>query len=297
MADMQNMQPVRMANIPNSPERSPILRIALEPREVIYSYLLIYPKPIIVKHDWEIVERNPFVDHSIILVCKQFATEASAFLYRNNTFQALLRVTTGQFRRFEVPTTIAPSHHANFRNLIINCSPDCWNMDWHEKTAKGLMTLVSAKAVIKSLTLVVSPKRVGMSTTALGDENTPITFADFLWYHGPLMTAIRRLAPQVLKIIVTKSGTNRFGMEVNTSYVQAGLLEEGPLANEETVRMRKLNVQSVEGELMTLKMRLEQIYEDDQLAALEGVCTPLIDEKVANRATPPTTVPSHGRRK
>ncbi|KAE8452444.1 hypothetical protein EG329_000346 [Mollisiaceae sp. DMI_Dod_QoI] len=282
MEDIQSMQPVKKPTILNCPNRSPILRISLEVREEIYSYLLIYPKPIMVKQDWTTVERNPFVDHSIILTCKQFAVEASAFLYRNNTFQALLRRLKYQFRLYEPPTLIRNIYHTNIRNLAIDCSRDCWNLDWHEKAAKGITTLVSAKAVITSLTLILNPQRVGMSTTALGTEARPITFADFLWYPGPLVTAIRMLAPRMLKIVIKKGGSRRFGMEVDMRYLQAGQLEAGLLVNPETIRSRERNVRLVETQLMGLKERFEEAFEDDERAVAEGKCTLLADDEFVN---------------
>ncbi|KAF8862861.1 hypothetical protein BDZ45DRAFT_159816 [Acephala macrosclerotiorum] len=282
--EMQSLQPVKKPIRPNTPDRSPILRLALEVREEIYRHLLIYTKPILVKQDWTTVERNTYVDHNVIFVCKQFTIEASAFIYRNNTFQALLRNPVYQFRRFDAPALLPTIYYANLRNLVIDCSHDCWNLDWHEKTAKGIATLANAKAVIVSLTLVMSPQRVGMSTTALGVEGTPITFADFLWYHGPLMEATRKLAPRLLKIIAKKGATKRLSMEVDMRYLQAGHLEEGPLANKETVRLRKQRITLVEVQLMSLKDRFEAVFTDDVRAVTEGHCTLLVDDKSAVRA-------------
>lgn len=271
LATLQNMRDT-MSVEPNSPERSPILRIALEVREVIYKHLLVRSKPILVKVDWTTVERNPFVDHSIIFVCKQFAIEASTFLYENNTFQALLRKPSYQLRRFEAPSTIAPIHHASFRNLIVDCSRDCWNIDWHEKMAKGITTLVSAKAMIHTLTLQVNPQEVFAAETALGKETNPITFADFLWFYGPVMIAVRMLAPRILKVIVKKGANRRFGMTVDMKYLHLGPLQEGPLANRESIRLRNAQIKWVEGQLMSLKARLEAIFDDEQRAVMEGLC-------------------------
>ncbi|CZR57950.1 uncharacterized protein PAC_07840 [Phialocephala subalpina] len=279
MEEMQSLQPVKKLIRSNSPNRSPILRLALEVREEIYKYLLIYPKPIMVKQDWTAVERNPYVGHNIIFVCKQFAIEASAFVYRNNTFQALLRNLAYQFRLLDAPALLPTIYHSNLRNLVIDCSHDCWNLDWHKKTAKGIAALAKANAVISSLTLVMSPQRIGMSTTALGVERTPITFADFLWYHGPLMTAIRKLAPRVLKIITKKGAIKRFGMEVDMRYLQAGRLEVGPLANRDTIWIRKRRITLVEVQLMSLKDRFEEIFVDDERAVATGRCTLLADDK------------------
>jgi hypothetical protein len=86
---MGDMRPKR--GPPNYPNRCPILQIPLEIREKIYSYLLVHERPIIVKEDWITVERNPFQSHAIIQTCKQFAEEASRFVYKSNVFKAVLR--------------------------------------------------------------------------------------------------------------------------------------------------------------------------------------------------------------
>lgn len=60
------------------------------------------------------------------------------------------------------------------------------------------------------------PQRVGKSTTCLGDQESSITFADFLWYYGTLILTIRMVAPSVLKIVIKKDGAKKFDMEVES---------------------------------------------------------------------------------
>lgn len=257
--------------IENSPTRSPILRLSLEIREQIYSYLLVYPKPVMVKYDWQAVERNPFQDRSIMFVCKLFATEASSFLYKANTFQAVVRKPPFQFRRFEDPPSIEFKYLSNYRNIVLDCTKECWDICWYEKITQGIEKLVEANAAISSLTLLLIPQSVGMSTTALGMEYNPIAFADFLWYPGELMSAIRKLSPTVFNIIVKKEGRKRFLMTIDMTYLHL-VSEEGGLANEETLRVSNGNSILVKEELMGLKDRFEEIFEDDEEAVAEGKC-------------------------
>ncbi|KAG4436241.1 hypothetical protein IFR05_008260 [Cadophora sp. M221] len=257
--------------IPNFLSRSPILRISLEIREMIYGYLLVYLTPIMVKSDWMSLERNQFVDHSIILVCKQFAFEASSFIYKNNTFQSLIRESTSFLPlRFEAPSKISTAFHSLFRNVIIDCSKTCWSLDWHEKVAEGLNALAEAKPTIDTLTLVVVPQRVGMSDTALGMKANPVTFADFLWYPSPFMTAVRKLAPRTLKVIIKKSGGKRLGIVVDLAYlrIETALL----IPNEEMLSRRDLRLSAIRNKLNGLKVSFENIFDDDEWAIREGIC-------------------------
>lgn len=49
------------------------------------------------------------------------------------------------------------------------------------------------KPVLKTFIIVLTPQQVGFSSTALGFEAAPITFADILWEGGEVMNAIMKL--------------------------------------------------------------------------------------------------------
>lgn len=271
---LDEMRPRSRVAIPNDPARSPILRIPLEVRESIYAYLLVYPAPIKVRPDWMTLERNLFVDHSILRVCKLFAAEGSNFLYRNNTFQSLIRnPATAILLRFDTPVFIPKIYHSAFRKLVIDCSKTCWNMEWYEKAVAGLNTLVEANAVIESLTLSMVPQRVGMSTTALGMEVSPVTFADFLLFTGAFMGAVRKLAPRTFKVVVKKAGKKKLGMQVDLTYLRVGTEEDNALKIEETLKLRNAHAKHMEEELLSLKDRFEEIFENDEWAVSEGKCS------------------------
>ncbi|PBP20908.1 hypothetical protein BUE80_DR008342 [Diplocarpon rosae] len=265
MAMFENMQRQQDPPRPNSPLHSPVLRIPLEVREKIYSYLLVYPSPIYLQADWTTLERNQFFNNSLVRVCKQIASETSSFLYRNNTFQSLIREPPAALLRYEMPVKIHSDFLSSFRHIVVDCSRACWNIEWHEKATEGLISLVKAKATINTITLKVVPQRVGMSTTALGNEASPLTFADFLWYPGPFMRAVRKLAPKKFKVVVTESGKSTLGMELDLTYLRLGTVTDNPLANEETLKLRGARLGVLKQELMALKSRFEKMFEADSM--------------------------------
>jgi hypothetical protein len=280
--------------VPNSPGRSALLRLPMEVREQIYGCLLVYSEPILVKHDLITVERNPFQDRSIVLVCKQIAAEASAFIYRTNTVRAIFRRPNFVSRQYEEPSTIETKFHQYFRNVIMDCTSDCWNLDWQEKATRSIERLIEAKSYIAALTLVVVPQRVSMSTTALGVEANPITFADFMWYPGDFMTTIRKLAPQLLKIVIKKGPkghVKRLEFSIDLTHLQAGSQENVLMANPETIQMGRMREEAVHAELIGLKQRFEEIFEDDEWAINEGKSKLVSDnEKTKTSEKPPELI-------
>jgi hypothetical protein len=141
----------------------------------------------------------------------------------------------------------------------------------------GLQKLAQANSTnfMRSLTMSFVPQRVGITTTALGLQHNPVTFADFLWYDGALMTAVRRLNPKKLQIVIKKSG-KRLLISIDMTYHQAGL-EETPLVNTETIRMLHAKATVVDDELLGLKNRFEEIFDDEEWALHEGMCRLLSD--------------------
>ncbi|TVY34239.1 hypothetical protein LSUB1_G007561 [Lachnellula subtilissima] len=270
----------RKAIIPNTLERTPILQVPLEVRERIYGYILQYPKPILLKPDWTTPERNIFVSHSILFTCKQFAHECTSFLYSQNTFQALLRPSTSRQRMYDDTPLLQATFHHLFRHVVLEYAKDCWSIDWFERTATSLQTLVAANPSLDSLTLVLSPKKVGLSTTALGMQPNPITFADFLWDGGVVMQAISKLCPRTLKVVV-KKGARRFGIEVDMWGLKILMRGHWEGANEVGVQMAEDRGVMVREELGDLRARFEEVFEDDGVAVAVGRCTVLGEDEGA----------------
>ncbi|TVY56212.1 hypothetical protein LCER1_G003413 [Lachnellula cervina] len=270
--------------IPNTLVRTPILRVPLEVRERIYSYLLRYPKPILLKPDWATPERNIFVSHSVLHVCKQFAHECSAFLYSQNTFQALLRPSTARQRIYDDTPLLRTTFHHLFRHVVLDFARECWNIDWFEKTAASLQILVAASPSLDSLTLLLSPKKVGLSTTALGLQPNPIAFADFLWDGGVVMQAISTLCPRTLKVVI-KKGARRFGIEVDMWGLKMLMRGHWAGVNEVGAQMAEDRGVMVREELGDLRARFEEVFEDDAVAVAVGRCTVLGEEENAAKSS------------
>ena len=71
----------------------------------------------------------------------------------------------------------------------------------------------------------------------------------------------------------------RLLISLDLKYLHAGALEEGALANEDTVRLARIKARGVEMELTGLKERFESVWEDDYRAQMEGICRLLDDDE------------------
>jgi hypothetical protein len=279
--------------IPNSPSRSPLLLgLPLEVREKIYAYFLQYPKPILLKDDLSTLESHPTNPYknslAFLLVCRQISLESSSFLYRNNTFCAILRGAPKP-RNFRIrnddddtASFLAPRFLPLFRNIIIDLPKENWGLGWYDKASSCVEKLVQANTVLSSITLAVTPQRVGMSETALGMEATPITFSDFLWVEGRFVAAVQKLkACRVLNVVVRLRGGKRCVVSVNLSGLCSEFRREeveGELVNEETIKMNAQRKKEVQEELEDLKEKFEAVFQDDEMAIEEGICRVLRSE-------------------
>ncbi|KAI9648470.1 hypothetical protein NHQ30_003104 [Ciborinia camelliae] len=263
-------EPVEM----NSPTRSPFLRYPLEVRERIYGYFLRSPRSIIMNHDWKAVERCPsFVVKEILFICKQVTAEALSFLYRNNTFHAILRENQSRLPDWSI-SKIPSMYLKLLRNVILECPKENWNLDWYHKAANSIETLALAKPVLEIFTIVMTPQQVGLSSTALGLEAAPITFADFLWEGGEVMGAIMKLGCKRLGVVVKKDDGRRVVLEVNfggifaTSDDHESWFEKDRLYQQTRVALKK----RVEIELVAMKDKFEEVFNDEKKAVEMGWC-------------------------
>lgn len=167
--------------------------------------------------------------------------------------------------------------------MVLDFAKECWSIDWFEKTVTCLDTLLLAKPVLDTLTLVLSPKRVGMSTTAMGMQANPVAFADFLWDGGAVMQAISKLCPRTLKVVIKKTG-KRFGFKVDMRCLQALMGGHWEGANVVGIQMAEDRAVMVREELAGLRERFEEVFEDEEIAVMVGRCRVLGEEEKAARA-------------
>ncbi|KAF4632475.1 hypothetical protein G7Y89_g5652 [Cudoniella acicularis] len=280
---MEDMYPSRPPPQPNSPERSPILRTSLEIREIIYGFVLLDGEnKVLVSSDWSNLECAPIIlspagskkfrestRHNILKACKLFAIEGTALLYAHTTFTALIKqASTFHTQRIYSPTdnflpVISRDLHHLFKECTLDVIRTCWSVNHYEKTTKSIRALAKASADLNVLTLVLSPKRTGMSLTAEGImEQNPVTFSDFLWYAGPLMRAVQKLSPRVFRVVVRMQG-KRVVLETDLKWLRIKGNGLGvALENEETVKTRTKAVEATEAELMGLRERFEEVFEE-----------------------------------
>ena len=270
-------------NIPNSPDRSPFLRLPLEIREKIYARSLISMRPIIMRPEWDIVENKSYrknCNNSIIFVCKQINIEATSFLYKNNVFRTILRPPPTSFYYRETFSIDAKYLHL-FKNILITCEKENYGLEWHKQAAASIKKLSEADVNLDSLTITTFPQRVEMSDTAMGEESSVITFADFFWTGGQFMAELKKLPCKFLNVVVKKidmqdmdpsDNTWRLVISLDLRYLHAADIEEGGLVNEETIKLARRKAQVVESGLSGLKERFEEVFEDDDRAMEEGKC-------------------------
>ena len=279
--------------IPNSADHSPFLRLPLEIREEIYAISLIFKFPVILQHDWKIVENKTYRkkrNNSLVFVCKQINTETVSFLYKNNVFRTILRPPPSNVWRretFSVEEKFLPL----FKNVIITCEKESYDLEWLEKACTSIRKLSEANVALETLTIVTYPQEVGLSDTAVGMEAHPITFADFFYSEGQFMLELRKLRCRFLNIIMKKMDMSDMNVEtrkrrmlicVDMRYLHQTAIREGPLSNRETINISRRQADVVERELKGLKDRFEEVFNDDHRAMEEGKCLELDEHETCN---------------
>jgi hypothetical protein len=282
--------------IPNSPDRSIFLRLPLEIREKIYARFLTFKMPVITQNDWQIVENKKYrkdASNDIMFVCKQIYLETTSFLYKNNSFRAILRPAPSNLFYYDT-VSIDARFLPLFKTVVITCERENYHLDWYKKACASIKRLSDANVHLDSITLVTSPKRVGMSETAVGLERKPITFADFFYAQGQLMSELRMLHCKVLNVVVKKvdlkisddaedaedASTCRLLISLDLRYLHTVVLQESELTNEETIKIRREKVEMVEKKLLDLKETFEAVFVDGGKAIAEGKCVLLDPDQV-----------------
>lgn len=135
---------------------------------------------------------------------------------------------------------------------------------------------------------------MGLSSTSVGMEKDPLHFADFFYSAGNLMLAIRKLKPRILNVILRKDVEEpdpadpsikpegqfkRLLISLDLKHFRIGDLNEGPLINEETMKLAWEKTSAVEDEIEGLKARFEEIFANHETATREGKCRELLKEE------------------
>lgn len=264
-------------HVPNGPDRSYLLRVPLEVRWEIFSYLLIHPEPIIVYSDWAGVPYSHPISHAIIHTCRQISEESACFVYKRNIFHALVR--TGL--KWDVNCMIAKRFVSFFRNVVIECHKDDWGEDGIKDTAYCVERLVGAQGFLASLTLTIYPKRIGLTLTAAGMETNPATFADFFHSHSPLIPVFSRLRCKTLHVVVKLPQKKRYIISIDIQHLSRRDIGESWLGDMEANRFLMIERRGLaETRLAYLKDYIGDICDNAPKAVSDQKCRELQDEEV-----------------
>ncbi|KAL3428293.1 hypothetical protein PVAG01_01802 [Phlyctema vagabunda] len=271
--------------IPNGPERSHLLRVSLEIREMIYGYLLIHPRPIILDATWSRAESRNVLDHSIIRTCKQISVEASAFLFRNNCWVSLIRQVHGM-RTFE--RLIHANNIPLIKNAVIKCTSDRGGWASYTDMCSSVQKLINAGVRLRCLTLVVEPRKLLLSTTLDGlVTSSSIRYADFFLTKQRFMSLLPRVNCQVFNVIMYRPDGTRLLISIDMRAL--ALIEHGKnknknkdnggekKRNQDSAKRVNKKIDLVRQELKGLKELFEDVFIHGVDGAEPGKCR-LLDE-------------------
>lgn len=269
--------------IPNSPDRSPFLRLPLEVREIIYAWSLIFKRAIIMRPEWDVVEHYQYRrgrSNAIIYVCRKINAEATAFIYKNNVFRTILRPPPVGLSYRET-FSILPQYLSLLRNVILTCERDKYEIEWHQMAAASIKKLADANVNLNSLTITTFPDIEYDGEIAARLGGSPITFADFFEEGSEFMTALKSLRCQTFNVVIKKidlrdmdpsDNTWRLLISLDLRDLHAAEIKEGGLVNPETIKTARERAEFVEEELRGLKERFEEVFEDDDNAVEQEIC-------------------------
>lgn len=157
--------------------------------------------------------------------------------------------------------------------MILECPKDNWDLNWYYKAARSIGTLTLAKPVLDTLAIVMTPQQVQFSSTALGLEAAPITFADFLWKDGAVIAAIMKLGCKNLKVVMNKNDGRRIMLEIAVNRIFTTPDDQDDwLKNDRPYQQGREDLKKkVKIELAALKDKFEQIFNDEKVVEI-GWC-------------------------
>ncbi|RDW64831.1 hypothetical protein BP6252_10482 [Coleophoma cylindrospora] len=276
--------------VPNSPERSGIFRIPLEVRELIYEYLLLYSKPILLDREWTKVEKRPDLNHSIMMTCKQISEESSAFFYRNNYFVALIRNQPPR-KAWDVYIDSA-KYLPLLKHAVVKVGYQADPQEWDRMTASCLRSLVQAQTRLKSLTLALQPLQKSsfyMPWFEEGIVGNKFGTPGFLAVHGAVMKAVKHVRCQVFNVVLNMFDGKKLLISVAMTGLTSMKTDTKTLEHADAEQKAKLMVNGVERQLLELKKRAKAIFKDSAKAIEEGKCRVLQEDEAVIYGLDPAT--------
>ena len=215
--------------------------------------------------------------------------------------------TNSQISTLNESFRIAPAFLSYIQNITIEGSKDNYDLGWYEKGCECIEKLSAAKTVLKTLTLVVMPRRLRRAVTALGIQRNAITFSDFLWIRGRFMNAFKTLSCKEFRVVIKKHKVmnipaitvnpidtlnsaeverkhvtvlsqgaealikTRFLISLDLTYLH-GTQKIDILANKETIRLRQEKRAIVLKQIRQLRRKIENVFFDHNKAIESGIC-------------------------
>jgi hypothetical protein len=267
---------------PNNPERCILLRFPLEIRWEIYGYLLIHDKNILVHSDLSTVHPINPPNHSVLRICKQMALEATCFMYEKNVFHVLVRQAP---REMFCANMIYQKYLPFLRKVIIEPAKENWSSKWLKATAGCIEKLTTAGTVLESLTIIISPQKLGPKISLVGMEQGPISFSDWFFAtpkvplkdhmkHVPvscLMLELVKLRCKVINIIIRLGEGKKALISLNVGRLKINQVTDNWLPPKPEVMWRKrCNEILLKRELRDLKARIEAVFMHPEKMIDEG---------------------------
>ncbi|KAH8670256.1 hypothetical protein BGZ60DRAFT_527732 [Tricladium varicosporioides] len=298
---MAEIMPLRRQVISNDLRSSPILRVSLEVREIIYEYVMCagVKNTVMVGSDWSRLEflptslllpspsslnssgkkrtYKPSTRHNILKVCRQFAHEATAFLYAHTTWTAIVKPVASihlqkLYDRHDMfLPSINPDLHHLFKDCVLEVKKNCWTMEHYKEITRSINTLHKARANINTFTIALyAERKSGLASTIFGGlETNHVSFSDFLSYPDDLMRAVRKLCPKVFKVVMKIAGGRKFDFIIDMRSLRVQKKAPEKFINEEELLRRTNAAEETEIELMDLEALFVEVYEQAESKALD----------------------------
>ncbi|EDO03601.1 predicted protein [Sclerotinia sclerotiorum 1980 UF-70] len=171
-------------------------------------------------------------------------------------------------------------NHAGFFNRFpglrnFETTPEPVEIDCPSRSPFLRYPLDIPKPVLETFTIVLTPKKVGFSSTALGFEDNAITFSDFLWDGGEIMSAIMKLVCKKLRVVVKKDNGRRIILDVDVfgSIFATSDDHEDWFKEDRTQQLARAALRTrVRSELIVIKDKFEEIFNNEEKAIEMGWC-------------------------
>lgn len=230
--------------------RSRFLELPKEIREMIYGFLLVKDKPIVLHCNWSAVQRVGGVtfDHNILKVNKLIASEGTKYFYQHSTFHALVRAAMANWRHLD---RITERFLGYFRDVILEVADKNIHSNPEERLMhQSLLAPKTADCQLNSLTIVLSPYRIQIpmaQNPLLGVAPNAFSVAYADWFkkgsdiHRALTKGIRCRELFVVVKLTAGGREGRVVLRIDTVHLPQNFRREQIIDSWEVVKERLIS--------------------------------------------------------